>query len=75
MRGYQSVLSALRARSEPWECLWSGSPGDRRQPGEELRAHEGEYISYAVCIGARERWGLKSWIVRRPSQSVTACSR
>ena len=50
------------------------SPADRRQPGEELRTHEGEYTSCAVCIGARERWGLRSWIVRRPGQSVTAAA-
>ena len=34
----------------------SGSaPADRRQPGEELRTHEGKYKSYPVCIGARGR--------------------
>ena len=27
-----------------------------------LRMNEGKYTSYPVCIGARERWGLRSWI-------------
>ena len=61
--GPSSEPSALRAWGERRECLWSGSaPADRPQPGEELRAHESKYTLYPVWIGARERWGLRSWI-------------
>ena len=63
MGDHQSELSSLRTWGECRECLWSGStPADSRQPGEELRMHEGKYASYPVCIGARGCCGLQSWI-------------